>query len=178
MKTLQFHADPTEFSELLPAWLTDLDVVVAAEHRDRGDQAQIVSLNALKTLDWVGGNIHTVNIFLDDDTTRIMDLDWSDQSWRYDVSCIVLDVGRLTSSELRESAIGTISDSDEYRRVFRKVRARATKGMLRGGVAVNPWNGAKQEAKNHYYTPGAERLAGRGVKLLAVAGVVYYELPL
>lgn len=97
----------------------------------------------------------------------------------YDLNpgAVDLDVGRLTEQGLKESALAFMSDDEEKIAIANKLASRLKKITKAGAIAVNPVNGAEANSRSHRYTEGAKAMYDEGIKILPVAGSVFFKLP-
>lgn len=88
-----------------------------------------------------------------------------------------LDIGRLTKYGLKESALSFMSDDGEKIAIANKLASRLKKITKAGAIAVNPVSGAEANARSHRYTGGAKALYDDGVRILPIAGNIFFKLP-
>jgi hypothetical protein len=95
---------------------------------------------------------------------------------RQNPGVLTILLGEQSEKILRESFLGAMTDDLSYMATWKRLRALAKKSMQEGAWVVNGSSGARMRSENHCFTPEARRLASVGVKMLARAGWVEYEL--
>lgn len=90
---------------------------------------------------------------------------------------ILIDVGTLSDSGLKESALSFMSDQKDKVLIAGKLASKLKKLTKAGAIAVNPVTGAEANIRSHRYTNGAKLMFNEGVKILPIAGNSLYKLP-
>lgn len=87
---------------------------------------------------------------------------------------IGLNIGEHNDLELRESALSSISTTEDEYKLAKKIINRLRKLTVTGATIIGS-DGKEYKYPNIRYTEGAKELYDKGVKMLAFAGTNYYE---
>lgn len=163
----QFHAEPEELlADLLPRWVGDLRVHVAAEVG-----------SAVTPVDGLDLIVSPTGSVPDRVVLSFLPFDVSAPSMREALmahrDALVITVGRRSGHTLRESMVGSTTTDEAALRVWRPLVRRARRDLPAGGTWVGP-TGAEQADRSHRCSHGARRLAADGIRLFAVAGSVRF----
>jgi hypothetical protein len=89
--------------------------------------------------------------------------------------CLVVSMGELNESSLRESAISGVTNDPDVLHLWRRLTREAKAAMHQGAWIRNPTTDARSYERAHLHTQGAHGLAQHGVTMLAAAGWNEYE---
>lgn len=168
---IQFHATLEELVEYINSISSELGLFLTV---------MVLRPFALREID---GELLAEALSIDGDIRIILtaqkpSMDATSPNNFYDLNqgTIDLDIGRLTEYGLKESALGFMSGDKEKAAIANKVVSRLKKLTKTGAIAVNPVNGAEANSRFHRYTEGAKALHDNGVKILPVAGNIFFKL--
>ncbi len=85
---------------------------------------------------------------------------------------LVIDIGRVTSKGLTESALSARTDNVRLLARWRRIANELRKITRTGVTAVNPDTGATAPARNHRFSVGAKALEQQGVPMIALGNGV------
>jgi hypothetical protein len=164
---LQFHAEPAELLELTAAWARTGGYGHVAEqffpeYEVVGRTVDGPSLDGREM-----SNLHRIALTAE---APVLDAD-SEQEFAVDnPDALYVLVGALNADGLRQSALGAITEDRALLRRWRETVKLAKAEMHAGATVRNPNTGHAAHSRRHLHTPGAHRLADRGVAMLAIAG--------
>lgn len=87
-----------------------------------------------------------------------------------------IEVGKNSSTELEESSIFCVVESETELKISNRILNRLKKQIQKGAVINNPNIQTKHLSTNHKFTLGAKQLYDTGVKMSSIGGGIYYEL--
>lgn len=91
--------------------------------------------------------------------------------------CFVgIEVGKNSSTELEESSIFCVTESETELKISNRILNRLKKQIQKGAVINNPNAQTTHLSTNHKFTLGAKQLYDTGVKMSSIGGGIYYEL--
>lgn len=168
---IQFHATPEELVDYANSITSELGLFMAV---------MVLKPFALRKAD---GNLSVDELSINGDirvffATQKLSMDASSPNHFYDLNpaAIGLHIGRLSEQGLGESTLAYMSDDKASAVIASKVASRLKKLTRSGVIAVNPVNGIEGSVRSHRYTSGAKKLYDKGIKMLPVAGHVFFKL--
>jgi hypothetical protein len=169
---LQFHATADELAtELVPRWLSGNEYFYALRRPDgsivdKRGKAGPLSIDG--SLDDVAEVIVRLTPF-EPSTGSALDF------LRHNPGILVVSLPKERDGALREAAIGSVTDDPPSVEVWRTVVRRA-EGDLRNGAIATRMDGTRFVDREHRFTAGAAALSEQGVRMLAIAGGIAYDL--
>jgi hypothetical protein len=89
---------------------------------------------------------------------------------KHNPDALLLEIGRLESGGLRESALSARTENTVALAKWRILAKRLRKILRAGATAVNPDSGATARLRNHRFSSGAKSMQQRGTPMLPAAG--------
>ena len=171
--SLQFHADRSEVLTWVATWAHEMNLFLVMEVFSPEYQVKPVDKSRIGEFFPASDVVSRVSLSLgeiDTDATSALDF------LRRNPGVLVVSIGAQTEEMLRESTIAAMTDDGPSMVAWKVIRNKAKALMRTGAVSVlNPVSGTRQCLKSHYYSEGAQELAGRGVRMLASAGWNEFE---
>ncbi len=168
---IQFHATPDELIDYLNSISSEFNLIM------------IMMVLRPFTMKVIENELSLDMLSLDNDIRIILtkerpNMDTSSPNKFYDLNpgTINLDVGRLDSIGLQESALSFMSDEKGKIVIADKLAAKLKKITKAGAVVVNPVTGAEANARSHRYTQGAKSKYDQGIRILPIAGNCIFKL--
>lgn len=168
---IQFHASPEELVEYINSVSSELGLVVTM---------MILKPFKLKEIE---GQLSVGDLMLDGDIRIIFtkekpNIAVASPNNFYDLNpgVVHVDIGRLTTENLKESALSFMSDDKEKIDIANKLASRLKKITKAGVIAVSSISGAEANVRSHRYTKGAKSMYDLGINMLPIAGNSFYKL--
>ena len=171
---IQFYALPEELFCFAEKWIREFNFhIVALKSLPNFKAIEISSVSDLKELFISNGEVNTICLgFQPMDLFNHSSYDFHRRNPNY----LSIDIGRLNTEGLRESALSGMTDEPDVLKVWKKLAKEIRNQSSAGLWAINPVTQAKAFYKNVRFTAGAGEVAKRGTKLLPSAGWVYYTI--
>ena len=170
--SLQFHGTKAEVAAWVAAWARELGLSVAVERFFPDYVVQTVVPDRLEGSGRFMEAVDRVSLSrrgFDVDVTSLYDF----LEKNGDILTILVE--NAGSNGLRESMLSASSNDEETISLWRKLRGKAQKSMLKGADVVGPTGIVDAAPRSYRYTVGARELARQGTRLLAIAGDVEYR---
>lgn len=92
-------------------------------------------------------------------------------------NCFIgIEVGKNSSTELEESSIFCVVESETELKISNHILNRLKKQIKKGAVINNPNVQTTYLSTKHKFTLGAKQLYDEGVKMSSIGGGIYYDL--
>lgn len=165
----QFHADPTEVADAVESWMKSHAITACAV---RSPPFRATNLRIEEVQRAVGDPSIDFLAFME----RLPVLEASTQGEFLDRNpgALLLDVGRMTTTGLRESCLSTMEATPVWKRINQDLKRRT----MSGATALNESTGATSYIKTHRYARSALALFEAGVRMLPTAGSAVYQFSL
>lgn len=89
---------------------------------------------------------------------------------------IKLRIDRLSKTELKESSLSFVSETEDEIKRARKIATKLKKLTLMGAKIIDPKTKIEYKYPKHRYTLGAKELYDKGIKIVALGGGNFLEL--
>lgn len=89
---------------------------------------------------------------------------------------IKLIIARLSKTELKESSLSFVSETEDEIKRARRIATKLRKLTLMGAKIIDPETKIEYKYPKHRYTEGAKELYDKGIKMLATGGGNVLEL--
>lgn len=168
---LQFHATADELvHDLLPKWLSSIDYFFALRGVD-GSITHAEGANRpleVESVDRIGDVLVKLTPFHPATGSDLAFL-------RRNPGILAVSLSHLRDGALREAMIGSVTEDPTSLEAWRSVVRFAKRDLCHGAVEIAADQSRRYDAR-HLYTPGTAALWSQGVRMLAIAGGVEYEL--
>lgn len=158
---LQLHADPEELHGLAIAWRDTLGLHLAVEHFFPDYQVAVIEAGEALPGGRVIDRLALRNAPFDLSASTTVEFAARNEG------CLFVLAQRVIRNQLSEADIGGVTtDPDQaatWRRMMRQIRSQTHKGAVMPGLRSN----IVHPFPSHRHTPGAHRLAERGVKMVS-----------
>jgi hypothetical protein len=169
---LQFHATAEELArELLPRWLSGHEYFFAVRRPDGSIVDQHGEFGPLAIDDGLDEVAEVLIRLMPFEPSTGSDLDFL----RQNDGILVVSLPRGSDGTLREAAMGSVTEDPYAIGEWRAVVRRARRDLRSGATAIR-MDGSRFVDRRHRFTDGAADAWERGVRMLAVAGGIEYEL--
>jgi hypothetical protein len=170
--SLQFHARRDEVAQLVAPWVTELGLwlayetltpaysnVLVAQGRLSGDLEIPFSANRLVL------SVYPIQ----------MDAEAPFGLIKGNLTALSILLGKESISTLGESVLQAMTDDPKSLSEWKKIRKAMMLSFRRGAHVVNSASGARDNAGDHYFSPGAKELFVGGARMVGLTEVLSYE---